>query len=134
MLLMRPKAHQCDSDGHLLARLARNRLGQAALDLPGFPRTARPTIFPAAGPYGIYMGSLRFYAGQNMEADMTAILHSPITAVICLVLFNAWVAMLCAIFWPRKSDPAALRRHRGDARRAMSASGHSTPLSNQKVR
>jgi len=65
---------------------------------------------------------------------MTAILHSPITAVICLVMFNAWVAMFCAIFWPRKSNPAALRQHSGDGRCAMPASGHSTPLSNQKVR
>jgi hypothetical protein len=33
---------------------------------------------------------------------MTALLQSPFTIGLCLLLLFAWVMMFCAIFWPQK--------------------------------
>jgi hypothetical protein len=45
---------------------------------------------------------------------MTLVLHSPITAIIGLLAFNAWVAMLFIMFWPRRRDALQTRRDKND--------------------
>ena len=35
---------------------------------------------------------------------MSQFLDSPFAIGFCVVALLAWVLMLCAIFWPRKSD------------------------------
>ena len=43
---------------------------------------------------------------------MREFLQSGITLGICIVMLLAWCMMLCAIFWPRKSDRGLSRKGR----------------------